>query len=84
MLAIGVTRSCRGDLPPEGMFTFAGKGLRGGCFHAAGFPRDGMTADGRLYLRPAAERFPPPIASKAHMLFEDHPATLAGDGASKG
>lgn len=72
VLALGITRYLWGDPPPEGMFTFVGRHLRGGCFHAAGFRKDGTTQDGRLCLRLSADRFPPPIAPEMHTLFEDH------------
>ena len=59
VLALAHTRWLWGEPPTGGMFTFIGHGLRGGCFHAAGFHRDGQAADGRLCLRLAPERFPP-------------------------
>ena len=78
VLALGINRYLWGDPPPEGMFTFIGKHLRGGTFHAAGFHKDSQTADGRWCLRIAGDRFPPPIAPETHTLFEDHPVALVG------
>lgn len=78
VLALGVTRYLWGDPPPEGIFTFVGHGLRGGCFHAAGFRKDGLTQDGRLCLRLTGDRFPPPVAPEVHTLFEDHGLGVMG------
>lgn len=76
VLALGITRYVWGDPPPVGLFTFIGAHLRGGTFFAAGFHKDGVTADGRLCLRLSGDRFPPPLAPEVHTLFEDHPVAL--------
>ena len=71
VLALGVTRYLWGDPPAEGMFTFVGHRLRGGCFYAAGFHKDGATADGRLCLRLQADHWPPSIQPARAGLFAE-------------
>lgn len=77
VLALGATRWAWGEPPEEGMFTFIGRHLRGGCFFAAGFHKDGATADGRQCLRLDAIRFPPPIRPAIAGLFSRFPEVIA-------
>lgn len=61
VLALGVMRWWLGGAPAEGIFTYVGNGLRGGCFHAAGFRSDGASKSGLKRLRLDASRWPPPV-----------------------
>lgn len=69
VLALGITRHIWGDPPESGMITYVGQHLRGGCFHAAGFRKDGESKGGKPLLQLTADRFPPPLAPAAGGLF---------------
>lgn len=61
VLALGITRHLWGDPPRDGVLTYVGKHLRGGCFYAAGFQRIGQSKDGKPLLQLLPERMPPPL-----------------------
>lgn len=63
MLALGITAREWGEPPPDGMITYVGKHLKGGCFHAAGFAKAGKSKSGKVCLQLRADRFPPPLHS---------------------
>jgi hypothetical protein len=68
VLALAVTRAEWGEPPADGMITYIGKHLHGGCFHAAGFRNDGYSKSrGLLRLRLSGDRFPPAMAAAATM-----------------
>ncbi|MEK0313724.1 hypothetical protein [Cohnella sp. 56] len=60
-LAIGITSREWGAPPPDGLITYLGKHLRGGCFHAAGFRSAGRSKSGKELLQLTADRWPPPL-----------------------
>lgn len=59
VMALGITRHLWGEPPKDGIITYVGKHLRGGCFHAAGFHKAGYSKKGKLLLQLHADRFPP-------------------------
>jgi len=61
MLAIGITVGEWGEPPSDGMITYVGKHLKGGCFHAAGFQKVGYSKSGKGCLQLRADRFPPAL-----------------------
>lgn len=64
MLALGITVREWGIPPADGMITYLGNHLRGGCFHAAGFRKAGHSkVHGKPLLQLTADRFPPPLES---------------------
>ena len=54
---------CSKEEPPkDGIITFIGHHLKGGCFYAAGFHKTGFTKSRRLLtLQLAPDRMPPPV-----------------------
>lgn len=60
-LALGITRHVWGEPPSDGVITYVGRHLRGGCFHAAGFRRAGASQSGKARLQLSADRLPPPL-----------------------
>jgi hypothetical protein len=69
ILALGITRHIWGEPPPQGMITYVGKHLKGGCFHAAGFKKAGASKSGKPLLQLEAQRFPPPLQAAEDGLF---------------
>lgn len=62
MLALGITVKEWGTPPPDGMITYLGKHLKGGCFNAAGFVKVGQSkVHGKPLLQLRTDRFPPPL-----------------------
>lgn len=61
MLAIGITLDEWGEPPKDGVITYVGKHLKGGCFHAAGFAKAGQSKSGKQCLQLRTGRFPPPL-----------------------
>ncbi len=61
VLALGITRRVWGLPPPDGVLTYVGKHLKGGCFHAAGFHKLGESKSGKPLLQLSRERMPPPM-----------------------
>ncbi|CAI8970339.1 hypothetical protein EMIT07CA2_60023 [Brevibacillus sp. IT-7CA2] len=69
VLALGITRHMCGIPPADGMITYVGKQLRGGCFHAAGFRKAGTSKRGKQLLQLQVDRFPPPMEPAEAGLF---------------
>lgn len=69
VLALGITRHLWGEPPADGMITYVGEHLRGGCFHAAGFRKAGMSKSGKLLLQLSPDRFPPAMEPAEGGLF---------------
>ncbi len=61
VMALGITRHLWGLPPTDGVITYVGKHLRGGCFHAAGFRKFGESKSGKPLLQLSRERMPPPL-----------------------
>ena len=62
VLALDITHHLWGLPPTDGIITYVGKHLRGGCFHAAGFRRIGESKTHHLpLLQLSRERMPPPM-----------------------
>lgn len=61
VMAIAATRMVWGEPPPDGMITYVGQHLRGGCFHAAGFSKMGQSKSGKLLLQLKPEKWPPAL-----------------------
>lgn len=61
VLALGITRHLWGMPPRDGIITYVGQRYRGGCFHAAGFRRAGMSKSYKPLLQLSADRMPPPL-----------------------
>ncbi|MGG4439228.1 hypothetical protein [Brevibacillus fortis] len=59
VMALGITRHLWGEPTKDGIITYVGKHLRGGCFHAAGLHKAGYSKNGKLLLQLHADRFPP-------------------------
>lgn len=76
VLALGVMRWSLGAVPGQGLFTYIGSGLRGGCFFAAGFRKDGASQGGLLRLRLDAARWPPAVVPGVGGLLSE-PVALA-------
>lgn len=69
VLAIGITKQLWGVPPKDGMITYVGKHLKGGCFNAAGFVKAGISKGGKPLLQLAPERFPPALDPAEDGLF---------------
>lgn len=69
VLALGITRHLWGEPPSDGIITYVGEHLRGGCFHAAGFQKSGSSKSGKQLLQLRADRFPPPMEPAEAGLF---------------
>jgi len=69
VLALGITRQLWGEPPTDGLITYVGEHLRGGCFHAAGFRKAGHSKSGKLLLQLTPDRFPPPLEPAEEGLF---------------
>jgi len=69
VLALGITRHLWGEPPTDGIITYVGEHLRGGCFHAAGFRKAGMSKSGKLLLQLSPDRFPPMMIPAEDGLF---------------
>ncbi|MGG1598499.1 hypothetical protein [Paenibacillus naphthalenovorans] len=69
VLALGITRNLWGRPPKDGLITYVGEHLRGGCFYAAGFRKAGMSKSGKVLLQLSADRFPPPLETAEDGLF---------------
>lgn len=69
VLALGITRHLWGMPPKDGIITYVGKHLRGGCFYAAGFRRIGASKSGMALLQLSPERMPPPLEPAEEGLF---------------
>ena len=61
VLALGITAWAWGIPPKNGIITYVGTHLHGGCFHAAGFKRAGQSKSGKLLLQLVKDRMPPPL-----------------------
>ncbi|MGK5511757.1 hypothetical protein ACSNN5_27140 [Brevibacillus formosus] len=68
-MALGITTNLWGTPPADGMITYVGKHLRGGCFHAAGFRKAGVSKSGKQMLQLQTDRFPPPMEPAETGLF---------------
>lgn len=69
VLALGITRHLWGLPPADGIITYVGQHLRGGCFHAAGFRRAGCSKSGKTLLQLPPDRMPPPLEPGEEGLF---------------
>ncbi|BFH12748.1 hypothetical protein WJ0W_004620 [Paenibacillus melissococcoides] len=69
VLALGITRHLWGLPPSDGIITYVGQHLRGGCFHAAGFRRAGLSKSGKTLLQLPLDRMPPPLEPGEEGLF---------------
>lgn len=70
VLALGVTRKLWGIPPQDGILTYVGTHLRGGCFHAAGFKAIGHSKSGKKLLQLVPERMPPPLETAEGGLWQ--------------
>lgn len=69
VLALGITRAQWGEPPKDGIITYVGPHLRGGCFHAAGFQKAGQSKSGKPLLQLSSDRFPPLLEAAEDGLF---------------
>ena len=76
VLALGITKHLWGEPPPEGIITYVGERLRGGCFHAAGFKKAGKSKSGKLLLQLPPEKFPPMLQHAEIGLFRHEAIVL--------
>lgn len=70
VLALGITRNLWGLPPKDGLITYVGEHLRGGCFHAAGFRKIGQSKSGKPLLQLPVERMPPALEPAEVGLFK--------------
>lgn len=71
VLPLGITRHMWSKPPTDGIVTYVGKHLRGGCLHAASFRNAGMSKSGKLLLQLPPSRFPPKLHPSETGLFRN-------------
>ncbi|AYB39993.1 hypothetical protein [Brevibacillus laterosporus] len=69
VMALGITKHLWGVPPADGIITYVGAHLKGGCFHAAGFKKAGWSKKGKLLLQLPIDRMPPALQPAEDGLF---------------
>lgn len=72
VLALGITVRVWGTPPEDGIITYVGEHLRGGCFYAAGFRKVGKSKSGKPLLQLTNDRLPPPLQAAEMGLWNHH------------